>query len=92
MSLRSDVSGSETGGVVVEFSLTDAKLVVGIDSSAIENDPEDPQAAMRPASITVASAILDARPTVTPSLSQTRWPITRRYHQQSPWGRSVDPN
>lgn len=92
MSLRSDVSGSEAGGVISEFSLTDAKLVVGIDSSAIENDSEDPQAAMRPASITVASATLDARATVTPSLSQMRWPITRRDHQQSPWDRSVYPN
>ena len=91
MPLRSDVSGGVTVGVVGEFSITDAKLVVDVGSSAIENDSEDPQDAMRPASITVASATLDTRATVTPSLSQTRWPITRRY-QQSLWDRSVYPN
>jgi hypothetical protein len=64
--LRSDGAGSVTVGVVGECSLTDAKLVVGIDSSAIDDDSVDPQAAIKPANITVASATLDARATITP--------------------------
>ena len=42
-----------TVGVVGEFSITDAKLVVDVGSSAIENDS---RRMLRPASITVASA------------------------------------